>query len=576
MPRRFYQFLAIFGLSLAIGLPVIADEGNDSASASPKYMVASANPHATRAGLEILRQGGTAVDAAIAVQAMLTLVEPQSSGIGGGAFLMLHDQATGGLTAYDGRETAPAGATDALFLKADGTPEKKSDVIPGGRSVGVPGLLRMLAMAHADHGALPWADLFIPAIKTASEGFEISPRFHFLVDLYKDRTSSDGFQHYFYDDNGKPKAEGTVLKNPALAATLQKIADGGAEVFYQGDMAQTIVSAVNNSAVNPGTLSLEDMANYQPHKRAAVCAPYRVWTICGMPPPSSGGIAVVQILQLLQGFDLSSLDPASVEATNLFLEAARLAYADRATHLGDIDFVDVPVAGLVDTNYLAERAQLIKPGKVMEDAPAGNPPGAKTAYLTMEPGEIPATSHFSIVDGEGNVLAMTTTIESAFGSRLMVDGFLLNNQLTDFTFVPRDEKGPVANRVEPGKRPLSSMSPTLVFDDQGRPVITVGSPGGPLIISFVAKTLFGLLDWDMTMQEAVSRPNLFPYNKTAIIERDTPLSTQQQALEALGYGVREGNLASGLHGITIHYDENGNRLLQGGADPRREGTAQGE
>jgi len=576
MPRRFHQHLSIFGLSLLIGTSAIANGSDGNVSENPKYMVASANPHATRAGLEILRQGGTAVDAAIAVQAMLTLVEPQSSGIGGGAFLMLHDQASKSLTAYDGRETAPAGATDALFLKADGTPEKKSDVIPGGRSVGVPGLLRMLAMAHADHGALPWADLFAPAIKTASGGFEISPRFHFLVDLYKNRTSSDGFMNYFYDANGQPKATGMVLKNPALAATLQKIAEGGAEVFYEGEMAQAIVSAVNNSAINPGTLSLEDMANYQPYKREAVCAPYRAWSICGMPPPSSGGIAVVQILQLLQGFDLGALDPASVEAANLFLEAARLAYADRATHLGDIDFVHVPVAGLLDTNYLADRAKLINQGKVMDDAPAGNPPGAKTAFLTMNPGEIPATSHFSIVDGKGNVLAMTTTIESAFGSRVMVDGFLLNNQLTDFTFVPRNEKGPVANRVEPGKRPLSSMSPTLVFDEQGRPVITVGSPGGPLIISFVAKTLLGLLDWDMTMQQAVSRPNLVPYGKTAIVEKDTTLSGQQQALEALGYGVREGNLTSGLHGITIQYDEEGNRLLQGGADPRREGTAEGE
>jgi gamma-glutamyltranspeptidase/glutathione hydrolase len=295
-----------------------------------------------------------------------------------------------------------------------------------------------------------------------------------------------------------------------------------------------------------------------------------------MPPPSSGGIAVVQILNLLEGFELGKLDPASAEAANLFLEAARLAYADRATHLGDTDFVHVPVEGLVDTDYLNDRSKLITPGAVMEDAPAGTPPGSTMAYVTMDPQEIPATSHFSIVDDEGNVVAMTTTIESAYGSRLMVHGFLLNNQLTDFTFVPRSETGPVANRVEPGKRPLSSMSPTIVYDRKGRPIITVGSPGGPLIISFVAKTLLGLLDWDMSMQEAVARPNLFPYGKIAIIEKDTSLSGHQSALESLGYGVREGNLTSGLHGITITYGEDGQRHLEGGADPRREGTAEGE
>ena len=568
--------LAFVATSVLVGTSALASDDRNAKPPATKHMVASANPHATQAGLQILRQGGNAVDAAIAVQAMLTLVEPQSSGIGGGAFLMLHDQKTGRMTAYDGRETAPAGATEELFLKADGTAKKKNDVIPGGRSVGVPGILAMLAMAHADHGNLAWADLFAPAIELATNGFEISPRFYFMVDMYKERVNSDGFRHYFYDAEGNPKPVGSVLKNQPLANTLTRIAEGGAEVFYQGELAQAIVGAVNNSAINPGTLSMEDMANYQPKKREAVCAPYRTWSICGMPPPSSGGIAVVQILKLLEGFDLSALDPTSVAAANLFLEAARLAYADRATHLGDVDFVHVPVAGLVNADYLAERSKLITLGKAMEDAPAGNPPGAEVAYITMDQGEIPATSHFSIVDGEGNALAMTTTIESAYGSRLMVDGFLLNNQLTDFTFVPRDEKGPVANRVEPGKRPLSSMSPTLVFDQQGRPVITVGSPGGPLIISFVAKTLLSVLEWNMTMQEAISRSNLFPNGKTAIIEKDSELSAHQAGLEALGYRVLEGSLTSGLHGIVIDYDEAGGRTLQGGADPRREGAAEGE
>ncbi len=569
MLRR--SILAIALITISLSAPLLAQ-----AQDAPRYMVASANPHATKAGLEIMRQGGNAVDAAIAVQAVLTLVEPQSSGIGGGAFLLLHDQESGDIIAYDGREVAPAGATEALFLKEDGTPEKKSDVIPGGRSVGVPGVMRMLALAHRENGRLPWQVLFEPAIKLASEGFTISPRFHFLVNMYKDKVRPDNFLNYFYDDKGEALPVGHLLKNPALADTLSRIAAEGAEVMYRGELAEAIVSAVNNSPVNPGTLSLADLSRYEAKKRDAVCAPYREYKICGMPPPSSGGIAIVQILNLLEGFNLGKLDPNSAAAANLFLEAARLAYADRATHLGDTDFVHVPVKGLVDTDYLEGRSKMIKPGEVMEDAPAGSPPGSTMAYVTMDPQEIPATSHFSIVDDEGNVVAMTTTIESAYGSRLMVHGFLLNNQLTDFTFVPKSETGPVANRVEPGKRPLSSMSPTIVYDELGRPIITIGSPGGPLIISFVAKTLLGLLDWDMTMQEAVARPNLFPYGKIAIIEKDSALSAHQSTLEALGYGVREGNLTSGLHGITITYDEDGHRHLDGGADPRREGTAQGE
>jgi gamma-glutamyltranspeptidase/glutathione hydrolase len=560
---------------IATTLSTSLSAGAANAGDTPSYMVASANPHATNAGLEIMKQGGSAVDAAIAVQAVLTLVEPQSSGIGGGAFMMLHNFETGSITAYDGREVAPAGATEALFLKEDGTAESKRDVIPGGRSVGVPGIMAMLALAHEENGKLPWRDLFQPAIKLASEGFAISPRFHFMVNMYKDRIRPEGFLDYFYDSNGDALPVGYTLKNQALADTLSRIADEGAGVMYEGALADAIVSAVNNSPINPGTLSTADMAGYEPKKRGAVCAPYRQYKICGMPPPSSGGIAVVQILNLLEEFELGKLDPGSTAAANLFLEAARLAYADRATHLGDTDFVHVPVEGLVDTDYLDSRSKLIIPGKVMEEAPAGTPPGTRVSHVTMDPGEIPATSHFSIVDAAGNVLAMTTTIESAYGSRLMVNGFLLNNQLTDFTFVPRSENGPVANRVEPGKRPLSSMSPTIVYDEAGRPIITVGSPGGPLIISFVAKTLLGLLDWDMTMQEAVARPNLFPYGKTAIIEKETSLSDHQQALEALGYEVRQGNLASGLHGITITYDEDGQRILDGGADPRREGTAEG-
>jgi gamma-glutamyltranspeptidase/glutathione hydrolase len=354
------------------------------------------------------------------------------------------------------------------------------------------------------------------------------------------------------------------------------IAERGIDVFYKGSIARAIVTAVRDAAVNPGGLTLDDMASYAPSKRTAVCIFYRGHEICGMPPPSSGGVAVAQILKLLEGFDVGAMEPGSPAAVNLISEAFRLAYADRATYLADSEFVDVPVKGLVNDAYLAARRSLIIPGQIMPDAPAGIPPGTKTAYRTATPGEIPATSHFSIVDGFGNVLAMTTSVESAFGSHMMVGGFLLNNQLTDFTFAPDKNGLPVANRVAGGKRPLSSMSPTLVMDSTGRPVATLGSPGGPLIIGFVAKTLVGLIDWHMNLQNAISLPHFIQFGGSLIVERDTTLWDKQEQLAKIGYNLRPAGLTSGLHGILIHYKDDGGYWLEGGADPRREGTARGD
>ena len=538
-------------------------------------MVASANPYATDAGLDILRRGGSAVDAAVTVQLVLTLVEPQSSGIGGGAFLLYWDDQAKQLLAYDGRETAPSAVDQTLFLDAEGKPRPKGEAIPGGQSAGVPGVIRMLAMAHKTHGKLPWAELFKPAIKLARDGFVVSPRFTYLVSTDKHLKKFPASAAYFFDARGEPVQPGTLLKNPALADTLEAVA-ADPEAFYTGPIAADIAAAVQNAPVNPGKLTEADIAAYEPKLREPVCLPYRVWKICGMGPPSSGGIAVGQTLGILEGLDIGATKPASAEAVNLFAEAARLAYADRATWLGDTDFVDVPVAGLIDPGYIASRRALITPGSVMQDAPAGMPPGATQAYRTVEPSEVPATTHFSIVDRWGGTVAMTASIEDAFGDRMMVRGFLLNNELTDFSFAPEDNGRPVANRVQGGKRPLSSMSPTIVFDAQGRPVATVGSPGGPLIIGFVAKTLVGVLEWKLNIQDAIALPNLVYFGGKLIMERGSILWRQKDALVAMGYTLQEGSLASGLHGILIHYDDKGGRTLEGGADPRREGIAAGD
>ena len=481
--------------------------------AAKKYMVAAANPLAVDAGYQMLKKGGSAIDAAIATQLVLTLVEPQSSGIGGGAFLMYFDGKK--VQAFDGRETAPASADEHLFQNPDGTPLSRAAGVVGGRSVGAPGVLRMLELAHKQHGKLPWKTLFEPAIKLSENGFKVSQRLNGLLmfDQYirKDPVAAS----YFYDDKMQPRPIGYLLKNPALAKTLREIASGGADAFYTGHIGRDIAAKVASHPTNPGKLTAQDIAGYQPKVRTPVCSDYRAWTVCGMPPPSSGGIAVAQMLGIMETRDMAALAPKpgeapGADAVHLFTEAGRLAYADRNRYAADTDFVPLPgrgVPGLIDKNYLGERAKLIGE-RSMGTAPAGNPPGMEVAWGTDTAIDNPSTSHMVVVDSHGNGLSMTTTVEDLFGSRQMVDGFILNNQLTDFSFESVDKDGPIANRVQAGKRPRSAMSPTIVFDKTSRRlVLATGSPGGPAIINYVAKVLVGTFDWGLNVQQAIALPN---------------------------------------------------------------------
>ena len=533
-------------------------------------MVATANPHASQAGLEMLRAGGSALDAAIAAQMVLNLVEPQSSGIGGGAFILHWDEAARRVQAYDGRETAPAAARRDRFLRPDGTPMPIGDAINSGRSVGVPGLLRVLRLAHEKHGRLPWARLFDPAIRIAEEGFAVSPRLHALIESDPLLRGNAASRAYFYLPDGNPLPAGYRLKNPPFAELLRQIALHGPDAFYLGNVARDMVAAVA-AHPHPGDLAEQDLAAYRALEREPICGGYRGYRICGMPPPSSGGIGVLAILGVLERFALAEMRPGSSGAVHLFAEAGRLAYADRDHYVGDPDFVQVPAAGMVDPEYLRERAKLVNPGRSMVHALPGAPAGARAALGADATIEAEGTSHISVVDATGNALAMTTTIESPFGSRILVRGFLLNNELTDFSLAP-DEGGKLAaNRVEPGKRPRSSMAPTLVFAPGGRFFMTLGSPGGSAIINYVAKTLAGVLDWKLDIQQAIAAPNMGSRNRETEIEKGTALEGIADALRALGHPVAEMELNSGLHGI-VRTPQG----LAGGADPRREGVALGE
>ena len=555
-----------------------------------KHMAAAANPLAAEAGREMLRQGGSAIDAAIAMQAVLTLVEPQSSGIGGGAFIVLWDGKA--VRTYDGRETAPAGATEKLFLQADGKPMPFTQAQIGGRSVGTPGVLRALELAHQKHGHLPWARLFEPAIKLAEQGFAISPRLHQLIASDSSIRRSPDMAAYFLNADGSPKAAGTPLKNPALAAVFKRIAKEGPDALYKGSVAQEIVAKVQGHA-NPGSLSLNDLNGYSAKERAPLCTDYKRWQVCGMPPPSSGGIAVAQILGTLQAletrdprFALTPLKPVKTnkpagieptpEAVHLISEAERLAYADRALYVADADFVPVPVKGLVAPAYLADRAALIG-DRSMGTAKPGTPPGIQVAYAPDRSPLRISTSQVVAVDDEGGAVSMTTTVESAFGSHLMVQGFLLNNQMTDFSFIPEENGQKVANRVEPGKRPRSSMAPTLIFDRQsGEFLATIGSPGGSQIIEYVAKSTIGLLDWNLDPQTAISLPNFGSRNGPTELEQGQFSPALIQALKDKGHSVNEIDMTSGTQAIVRVKDAQGKTLLAGGADPRREGAALGD
>ncbi|MCV3240399.1 gamma-glutamyltransferase [Mesorhizobium sp. ZC-5] len=538
-----------------------------------RQMVVSANPIATQAGLDVLRAGGNAADALIAVQTMLGLVEPQSSGMGGGAFLVWYDADSQKITTFDGREAAPATATPALFLGKDGKPLEFFDAVVGGRSVGVPGVPRLLETVHRRYGTRPWQSLFEPAISLADAGFAVSPRLAALLADEGERLNEDpGARAYFFAPDGSPLPAGHNLRNPDYAATLRTVASEGADAFYEGPIAAKIVETVRSHPTNPGLLTLDDMAVYKVKERPAVCAPYRGYEVCGMGPPSSGAVAIGQILGLLEPFDIAPLGPDDPEAWRLIGDATRLAFADRGRYVADSDFVSLP-EGLLDAEYLKARSALLRRPTALgeDDASAGDPPWQK-AELRIDSAafEMPSTSHFVIVDEKGNIASMTTTIENGFGSRLMTGGFLLNNELTDFSFSPVEDGEAVANRVEPGKRPRSSMAPTIVLKD-GKAVFALGSPGGSNIISYVANTLIGLIDWKMDMQAAISMPHFVnrfgPYD----LEKGTSAEKLAKDLEALGFKVAVKDLNSGLHGVAITPEG-----LEGGADPRREGVALGD
>ncbi|WP_372604465.1 gamma-glutamyltransferase [Actibacterium sp.] len=544
----------------AAGLPVQAQS----------WMVAVANPLAAQAGADVLRTGGTAADAMVAVQTVLGLVEPQSSGLGGGAFLVWYDATSGELTTLDARETAPLNADPKLFLDAEGAPLKFFDAVVGGLSVGTPGTPALLAEAHARWGRADWPRLFDAAISLADQGFAVSPRLAEQVASDAERLARFPATAAYFLPDGQPLRAGQSLRNPAYADTLRALAQQGAGAFYSGPIAQDIVATVQTAPGNPGKLSQTDLALYQVIARPAVCAGYRGDQVCGMGPPSSGGLTVGQILGMLQGYDLAALGPDSAESWRLIGDASRLAFADRGRYMADSDFVPMPVAGLLDPAYLAGRGSLLVGDDALPEVVPGNPEWDHALLLADDASiEFPSTSHISIVDSYGNALSMTTTIENGFGSRLMVDGFLLNNELTDFSFRSHVDGVPIANRVEPGKRPRSSMAPTIVLRD-GKPVLVVGSPGGSRIIGYVAQAIIAHLDWGMDVQQAVAMPHLVNRFGRYDVEAGTPAEALIPAFQAMGYEVKAVELTSGLNAIAIGDG------LSGGADPRREGVAIGD
>ncbi|SLN27253.1 Gamma-glutamyltranspeptidase precursor [Falsiruegeria litorea R37] len=534
------------------------------------WMVAAANPLAAEAGAQVLRNGGSAADAMVAVQTVLGLVEPQSSGLGGGAFLVWYDAASQSLTTLDGRETAPVAATPRLFQDDAGEPLKFFDAVVGGRSVGTPGTPALMEEAHRRWGRAPWPTLFGAGIKLAEQGFQVSPRLAGLVERDAERLARFPVTAEYFLPGGAPLVEGDVLTNSAYAQTLHVLAAKGADGFYSGSIAADIVSTVQEAEGNPGVLSQTDLALYQAKERDAVCAAYRAYDVCGMGPPSSGALTVGQILGMLNSYDLAALGAENPESWRLIGDASRLAFADRGRYMADSDFVPMPTAGLVNKEYLADRAKLLAGDDALTEVAPGSPEFDHALnWADDEAIELPSTSHISIVDQYGNVLSMTTTIENAFGSRLMTNGFLLNNELTDFSFRTHRDGVPIANRLEPGKRPRSSMSPTIVMQD-GAPLLVIGSPGGSRIIGYVATAIVGWADWDMDLQQALSAPHLVNRFGTYDIEQGTTAEALQTPLEEMGYKVNLRDLTSGLHAIEI------GETLKGGADPRREGIALGE
>ena len=541
-----------------------------------QWMIAAANPLAVEAGARVLEQGGSAADAMVATQAVLGLVEPQSSGLGGGAFLVWYDAATGEITTLDGRETAPMGARPTMFQDENGEPMKFYEAVVGGRSVGTPGTPALLEEAHKRWGKAAWASLFDDAIRLAEDGFVVSPRLAALVSRDAERLSRFKTTADYFLPVRTPLSAGEWLVNQPYAETLRALAEKGAPAFYSGPIAEAIIETVQNAPGNPGVLAQRDFDNYAVIERTAVCAPYREYQVCGMGPPSSGALTVGQILGMTAGFALDILGPDDPQSWRLIGDASRLAFADRGRYMADSDFVPVPVKGLLDPDYLRERAQLIEGDRTdgfsaLPVVAPGLPAFDHTLLLADDESiELPSTSHISIVDAAGNALSMTTTIENGFGSRLMTGGFLLNNELTDFSFRTHRNGNPIANRIEPGKRPRSSMAPTIVLKD-GKPVLVIGSPGGSRIIGYVAKTIIAHLSWGLDIQQAIAMPHMVNRFDTYDLEEGTDAAAMQADLEQMGYPVSVRDLNSGLHGIVITPDG-----LEGGADPRREGIALGK
>ena len=552
---------------ILLSLALISTSLPSLAFAETVAVASSADPRVTQAGAEILAKGGSAADAAMAMMLTLTVVEPQSSGIGGGGFLVHFDGGEGVLSTVNGRETAPALAKPDRFMGADGKPLSFMQAFPGGKSVGIPGNVRLAAMAHDKWGKLAWADLFAPAIRLAEDGFIVNKTLESRLRLIAPLWGKFDEARSIYWVDGKPVTFGMRVKNPKLAETLKAIASGGADAFYNGKIAESIVNASTKSAVAPGDMTLNDLAQYKAKEQAAVCAPYRVYVICGMAPPSSGATTVLQILGSLERFDLGAMGKDNPQSWHLLGEAMQLAYADREKYLADSDFVDVPVAGLLDPAYLAERSAMIDPDKVRSDYPAGNPSGVSPRTTAIS-GEVAGTTHFSAVDGNGNIANMTSTIEGPFGSQLVAGGFFLNNELTDFTFAPEKNGALVANSITGGKRPLSSMAPTIVFDAEGRAVLALGSAGGKKIIMHVTKTLIGVLDFGLPLDKAIALPNIFFGGGELTVEQGTMLADMAAPLSAYGQKVQPDDLGSKVNGV--QWD---GAKWTGASDPRSEGTA---
>jgi len=535
--------------------------------------IAAANPLAVEAGYAMLRKGGTAVDAAVAAQLVLGLVEPQSSGLGGGTFMLVHDNKRKQLTTYDGRETAPAAATPERFIGSDGMPLKFYDAVIGGKAFGVPGTVALLAASHKKHGKLAWKTLFVPAIALAEQGFPVSLRLHGQLKGDRFLRNDPVSRAYFYNAAGEPWPVGHTLKNPEYAATLRAVADRGAAAFYEGEIASDIVRVARAHA-SASDITEADLAAYRVAEREPVCGRYRAVRVCGMGPPSSGGIAVAQILAFVERFPLSQWGPNSADSVHVISEAGRLAFADRNRYLADPDFVAIP-GGLLDPAYLKSRGDQIDLKASMKRAEPGSPPGSTVALADDQSPEFPGTSHLSTIDRYGNAVSMTTTIEDQFGARVMVRGFLLNNELTDFSFVPQENGALVANRIQAGKRPRSSIAPIIVFDQQDRPIIVTGSPGGSAIINYVAKSLIAMIDWGLSPQAAANLPNFGSRNGPTELERGTALEAMKPELERRGHSVNVMEFTSGLHILERNVTSR-QRGWRGGADPRREGIVLGD